>query len=167
MVGMLPRCLSSTASRRVDWTRRCWSLSLAVLALALAVHSAAASVGWCRSDPVVAVDGALGDVFISTPLDTLSKVTGQTQLVVSVPEGVDAALAAGGTGFGYGERVNIEKSSALKVQATGIEVELKVYVPASSNIPVSLEFARGGAGAVTPARTEGTANNWIVLQVLL
>jgi hypothetical protein len=139
-------------------------LVLAALLLALQVQGATAGLGWCRSDPVVTIDGRLADIFVSAPLDAPLKVTGPTKIVVTVPVGVEARLVLADLGFGKGEEVSFAQSRALKKTATGIEVQVAVYVPATDGtMPVKVEFAPGLLGLLRPASAQGTANAWVVL----
>src|SRR5882672_10845138 len=116
-----------------------------VLVLLLAFSSAApaaASVGWCRSDPVVVVNLALADVFTSAQYSDLGKVTGATKIVVVVPPGVLVALATPGVGFGRGEFVTFQTSPYLKATLLKVQVVVKVFVPSTDTaMPIRVYFA--------------------------
>ncbi len=145
-----------------------WALLFSMVTLALAVPSASAGVGWCRDDPVVVVDGQIANIYVSAQFEDLSKVTGPTEIVISTPVGVDLALAVAGPGFGYGEHVSFVESKSLQVNSEGIEVRIKVRVPAGSDaMPIRIEFAPKVVGVLHPAAAEGTANDWISLRTLL
>ena len=154
---------------RTGRTRRFLVLSLAVLALASTAQSTEAlSVGWCRSDPVVAIDGNLADVFVAIPLGSVQKVSGATEIVITTPEGVSAVLIASGVGYGYGELVTFAQSPALRVTPQGIQLLIEVYLPATLNsVPMRVEFAPRVVGVLSPAVAEGTANKWISLRTML
>ena len=144
------------------------ALAFSILTLAVAVPGAGAGVGWCRDDPVVVIDGQLADIFVSAQFEDLSKVNGPTQVVVSTPVGVEGQLAITGPGFGYGEHVRFAESKSLKVTSEGIEVRIKVKVPANSDaMPIRVEFAPHVVGILQPAAVEGNANEWISLRSLL
>lgn len=139
-----------------------------VALVALHAQSASASVRWCRSDPVVTIDGRIADIFVSAPLSAPLKVNGATEIVVTVPVGVDAKLVLAGPGFGRGEDVRFAESRVLRNGPGGIEVDIAVYVPARDDaMPVRVEFAGRLAEFLTPARAEGTANAWVTLRVML
>ena len=126
---------------------------------------AAAYRTWCRSDPIVMIDGVLVDIFVSAPPDAPLNVTGPTEVVVTVPRGVDAVLVVTDLGFGRGERVRFEESGALKASEDGIEVRVEVYVPSrDDDMPVLVEFAPRIIGLLAPTSAEGTANYWIRLE---
>ena len=162
---------SVSVLNRTGRARLIFALSLTILAHALAVESiGAASVGWCRSDPVVVIDGALADVFVSIPLNTLQRVSGATEIVITTPPGVRSVLLASGVGFGYGEVVRFAESRSLRRTPQGIELEVAVYVPTSKHddkVPVLVEFAPRVVGILAPTSAQGTANQWISLRALL
>ncbi len=142
-------------------------LALVVLALAPARDTAAA-VQWCRTDPVVSIGGDVADIFVAAPFDAPLKVTGPNQVVVVVPNGVPAHLVLKDLGFGKGEEVTFQESAKLKATEDGIEVVVKVMVPASEDdMPVRVEFAPRVVGVLQPASAEGTANEWVTLRTSL
>ena len=150
-----------TAHRR--WV--CRALGVAILALGFIDPSASAGVGWCRTDPVVVVDGRVADIFVSARFDDLSKINGPTEIVVSTPVGIDAELVIATAGFGYGEKVRFVQSESLQVTSQGIEVRVKVRVPARVDaVPVRVELAARVVGVLQPDEAEGNANNWIPLR---
>jgi hypothetical protein len=138
-----------------------------VLILLLSFSTAApasASVGWCKSDPVVVVNLTLADVFTSAQISDLGKVTGATQIVVVVPQGVLAALATPGLGFGYGEFVTFETSRHLEATLFHVEVIVKVFVPSTDNsMQIRVDFAPRIVGLLSPMSAEGHANSWVTL----
>ena len=166
MGGMAHRRLGLT---RYPIARHRWvSCALAFAILALAVPSAGAGVRWCRTDPVVAIDGQLADIFVSAQFDDLPKVNGPTEIVISTPVGVGAKLAVATPGFGYGEEVSFAESESLKVTSEGIELRIKVRVPARDDaMPIRVEFAPRVVGVLQPDEAEGKANEWIALRSLL
>ena len=123
----------------------------------------AASRGWCRSDPFILIEGVVVDIFCTAPVTAPLYVTGPTEIVVSVPVGVSPALVVAGVGFGRGELVRFEELQRLKQSAEGLQVEVEVYVPASSEFPIGVEFARNLVGILDPVRAEGITNEWINL----
>jgi hypothetical protein len=145
---------------------------VAVLVVGAILGQVAPSAGamrmWCRTDPVVAIDGDLADVFVSGPLEAPTLVTGPNQIVITVPEGVHAKLVASTLGFGFGEVVTFEESRRLRATARGIELKVAVYVPATDDaMPVLVEFAPRIVGILQPASAEGTANAWVTLRTSL
>ncbi|HUG17073.1 MAG TPA: hypothetical protein VMM78_18845 [Thermomicrobiales bacterium] len=140
-------------------------LIFAVLAT-VAAPSAFAARAWCKTDPVIMVDGELADVFVSSSLSAPLLVTGPTEIVVSVPVGVSAFLVVSDLGFGKGEIVTFKESRALKVTKKGIQMQIAVMVPSTdSSMPVVVEFAPRILGILSMDRAEGTANKWVYLKV--
>lgn len=135
---------------------------LAVLLGPLA-QNASASKAWCRTDPVVVIDGNITDIFVAGPLKALLVATGPTEIIVTVPTGVDAWLLLADIGFGRGVNVSFAESSSLSTTRNGVEIEVAVFVPASEAIPVRVEVASRVLGLLWPATAEGSANEWIYL----
>ncbi len=136
-----------------------------LLAVGILVWSAGevtASRVWCRTDPVVSIDGQLADIFVAAPL----RVTGPNRVLVMVPVGVDAELVATDLGFGQGTNVAFAESAALRTTARGFQVRIRVYVPARDAMPVRLEFAHRLGQLLSPATARGTANTWVTLQAV-
>ena len=141
------------------------SLLLGVLALLLISAPASAGRAWCRSDPVVIINGSIADVFISSSLLAPLQVTGPTQVVITLPENA-SILAISDLGFLHGEVVTVKRSSALHVTAQGVEFMIDVYVPAKNTaLPVTVDFAPRILGILWPASASGTSNQWIHLAV--
>jgi hypothetical protein len=150
-------------------TRREAARRIAVAALALPValgrRNVGAVIGWCRNDPVIQIDGQTVDVFISSYVDMKTSATGPTQLVVTVPAGIAAALRATDRGFGgHGYDVRFAKSDALSATRSALQVKIEVFAPASdSSLPVKVDFVPRGSGRLTSGSATGTANAWFTL----
>jgi hypothetical protein len=143
-------------------------LLLAAVVLGQPAPGAAAGVAWCRTDPLIMVEGLLADVFVGAPLSAIFKVTGPTEIVVVTPVDADALLILSGPGFGRGEIVSFEQSPSLQVKPNGIELQIRVFLPATDDeMPVRVEFAPRVLGILWPTVAEGTANDWISYQVFL
>jgi hypothetical protein len=141
---------------------------LTILVLMVSAAPVSAGFGWCRSDPVVLIDGHIVDIWVTAPLLAPLMVTGPNTIVITTPPEVDSQLVLKTLGFGKGEVVRFETSPRLKVSEQGMEVEVAVYVPATdSSMPVGVEFAPDLVGILMPARAEGTANSWVVLDTVL
>jgi hypothetical protein len=138
-------------------------VALAVLLIAPS-GTALGRVGWCRSDPVVKIGDDLADIILAAPADAPLKVTGPNEVVVIIPDTLSGAVVTT-IGFGKGENVTIVKSPDLRVTNDGIEVTIKVLVPANdNNMPVEVDFAPRIVGLLAPDHAKGVANEWIVLK---
>ena len=82
------------------------ALLLGVFGLAFGTSDAGAWRTWCRSDPVVSIDGQLVDISVGIPPDQLFSVTGATQIVVKVPPKVSAELVVNEPAHGYHNEVS-------------------------------------------------------------
>jgi len=144
-------------------------LSLVVIAFALAGNSSASgSVRWCRSDPVVVIDGYVVDIQVSVPIGQLLKVTGATEIVITTPPDIEVALATPGVGFGYGEHVTFRESPSKTVTGEGMEIRVKVLVPTSDDsVPVLLQVSPAIVGLLAPETAEGVANEWVAQRAVI
>ena len=134
---------------------------LGLLMVAFAAPSASAARYWCRSDPLFAIDGRLVDVFVSVPPEALLRVSGPTQVVLTLPEGVDASVVLAGIGFGRGEEVTIAHSRRLRIDRSGIQLWVDVLVPASgAPAQMQIEFAPHIWGLLSPTVQPGQTNEW-------
>jgi len=136
--------------------------------MVVSASTATAGVGWCRSDPVIMVNGDVADIFVTAPAEALLVVTGPTQIVVTTPPEVDAALIVSTLGFGRGEIVEFEQSNSLKVRDDGIDLRIQVFVPAiNDQLPVVVEFSPRLLDVLSPVTSEGSANEWISFRVVV
>jgi hypothetical protein len=159
-----PSPLEVSADRRSWWAVPFLVLVVAGLALAAATEVGAIK-NWCRTDPVVAIDGELADIFVAAPVEAPTLVTGPNEVVVIVPRGVPARVILNDLGFGKGTETAVEESRALRETEHGIEVVIKVRVPArDDDMPVRVEFAPRVVGILWPESAEGVANEWITLR---
>ncbi len=142
--------------------------TLVTLAFVVMAPGASAARAWCRTDPVVVIDGTLADVFVSGPLLAPLKVTGPTKMIVTVPEGVKTQLILTDLGFLRGYDVKFVQSSDLQKTDKGVEVRVEVYVPArDSSMPIKVEFSPRLLGLLNTDSVEGTANQWVTLETFL
>lgn len=135
--------------------------ALGVLALLLLVVPASAGVLWCRTDPVVEVNGFRANVYVSTESSYLSTVNGPVRLDVHVPVGATARLIQTDSGFGQGYTIRFIEDARLHSGKGFVEMIASVYVgSSSSNMPVKVDIV-----PVDPAKCgvskRSTANQWI------
>jgi len=121
------------------------AISLGVLAVLCAVLPASAGWTWCRTDPIVRLNGTQYQIIVSVPVDYVPVVTGATQVVVSVPDDVDRALVSTDAGFnGYGESVSFGHLSRQDGELGRFPVNIRVTIP--------INLAQLGLGQAVPVR---------------
>jgi hypothetical protein len=161
----LQKLLSRPCGRRA--TLR-WATALAAVGTAGAFQSAISARGWCRSDPLVRIDGELVYIVFAAPRTIRKVVTGPTEVVITVPLGVQTALVAAGSGFGEGETVRFVQSRETIESRSDFDILVETRVPASEDLPIGLEVARRTRGNhKQPARANGQTNRWIALSTKL
>jgi hypothetical protein len=135
---------------------------IASLGFLARVPTAEAGKGWCRSDPVVIIDGQIADVFVGSTLDALITTTGPIRIVVTVPPGTSTTYVISDLGFGHGYDFSFAESPDLVATDDGVPVNVDVYVPATKDsLPVSVFFAPRLLGILRPASADGYANSWV------
>ncbi len=150
-----------------DWVRMAvaWILALGIL-LTSGTPDVAAGRGWCRADPLLLINGATADVWVGSTLQALLDTTGPIRLVVTTPEGVQAQHVISDLGFGRGYDISIGTSPDLEWSSEGIELEIAVWVPARSELPVTVEFVPRVLGILWPASASGSTNSWVMVQTM-
>jgi hypothetical protein len=160
----LQRLLSRSCGRR---STLIWATALAAAGTAGVFRSANSARGWCRSDPLVRIDGELAYVICTAPRTIREVITGPTEIVVTVPWGVQAKLIAAGSGFGEGENVRFAYSGE-PADKSGFDITVDTRVPASEDLPIGVEVARRTRGNhKKPAHANGRTNSWLTLSTKL
>ena len=146
-----------------------YRMVLALLALVLAVQlqSATASIGWCKTDPKISVDGHVAHIYVYSPNDILTTVTGPTSVVVTVPVGYAARSFElyQDNGFGFGYTVSFVESSNLTINRRGnIEILATIFVPSSRlGLSVKVELALAD-GTTVISKSTGSVNSVIKIR---
>lgn len=143
------------------------AMALAASAVVADRKVSLAGRGWCRSDPLITIEGVPADIFCTARLTSPLHVKGPTQIVVRVPSGVSTALVLAGPGFGRGEKVRFEETDRLQRSDSAVDLEVAVYVPAKKDLAIGVEFAPRIVGILNPDQAEGFANQWITLATRL
>ena len=145
---------------------RCAAALLGLLLVVLVAPAVGATHGWCKTDPILRIDGQTADVFLSSHREMRAAATGPARLVVTVPTGIPIELVATDKGFGgQGYDVRFAESPELKNAAGALQVRVEAYAPASDDaLPLRVEFAPRGNGRLSAGSAEGTANAWVTLE---
>lgn len=120
----------------------------AILTIALPAQA----VIWCKTDPVVSLNGRLVDIQVDIPLEYVTLVDGPTLIDVQTPKSVVRKLVFNGPGFnGHGETVAFaNRSGSLKNGQFPTTVQVRVPIDesklaAGEVVPVQVTVATDGA----------------------
>lgn len=98
---------------------------LALLVLALPAHA----VLWCKTDPIVSLNGTQVQILVAIPAEYVPYANGPTDVTVGTPRGVDRQLLFTDPGFnGYGESVSFTDISG-DLKTTTFPVLIPISVP--------------------------------------
>lgn len=104
---------------------------LAVLAMAL---PAEAGLTWCKSDPIVLLDGTQLQVLVGVPAEYVPYVNGPVSVRIKTPKSVTEQLLFADLGYnGYGEAVTFGDLKATTYETT-FDTNIQVSVPFASGV---------------------------------
>lgn len=151
-------------TRRTALRFVCGAALAAVAAGRLAAPAGAART-WCKTDPVVKIDGKVADIWLGSYSDLHAAATGPAEIQIGVPVGVPAELLATDPGFGQlGYVVSFYEDANLKKDKSKVQVRIAVFVPSSDGtLPLTVDFAPRSSG-LAPASASGYANSWVVVE---
>jgi hypothetical protein len=141
--------------------RRVASVLLAVLALVAFITPARADIMWCKTDPVITLNGAVVDISVAIPLEYVPLVNGPVRYEVKTPASTRRQLVVNDLGYnGYGSEVIFTNGNGT-VQNGKIPTTVRVYVPIDEsrlapgdNVPAELTIIADDLSLVV---TEGTS----------
>jgi hypothetical protein len=135
-------------------------LALALM-LVLQVQNASAGIGWCRTDPLITVDGHSGHVYIESTEQMFSSATGPILIEVRIPVGTSASAVPLDYGFGRGYAITFKEDDRLYSRGSYVEVRVRANVPAiDGSLPVKVTFHSVDQVQQDSIKS-GTANDWI------
>jgi hypothetical protein len=154
---------SSTLTRRTLIARVLPAVAVAVAGGAALGRAAGVEAGitWCRTDPIVTVNGKTFHVYVLSTEAMFQQRTGPTEIIVKYPQGTTATgqLLPNDNGFGLGYNLNLQSTSGLKKETNRFQIKVAVRVGANdSSLPVRMEAKRPD-GTLLAAKT-ASANNW-------
>lgn len=120
-----------------------------------------AGITWCRTDPIITVNGKKFHVYVLSTQAMFTQRTGPTEIIVKYPQGTTATgqLLPNDNGFGLGYNLNLQPTSGLSKDGTRFQIKVAVRVGANdSNLPVRMEARRTDGSLL--ASKEAKANNW-------
>jgi len=102
----------------------------------------AGGILWCKSDPVVSLNGRLVDITAALPLEYVLLVTGPTQIQIQTPPGVERFVVISDLGFnGYGTEVTfVDGGGVIKDDEipTTIRVTVPIQIDSGEQVPMEI-----------------------------
>jgi hypothetical protein len=142
--------------------------ALPAVAIALAGGAAigrsrgvSAGITWCRTDPIITVNGQVFHVYVFATEEMYQLATGPTEIIVKYPQDTIATgqLLPNDNGFGLGYKLTLQPASGLSQSGDRLKIKLAVRVPASdSSLPVGMEAVLAADGTLLASKTS-YANN--------
>jgi hypothetical protein len=126
------------------------------------LRRAEAGITWCRTDPIVTVNGKAFHVYVSSTQAMYTQRTGPTEIIVKYPQGTTATgqLVPNDNGFGLSYNLNLQSTSGLSVSGSSLQIKVAVRVGANdSSLPVKMDAVRASDGKLLGSKT-AYANNW-------
>jgi hypothetical protein len=112
----------------------------ALLVLGSVAMPVRAGKGWCRSDPVVSLNGVNLQFWIAIPLDDQSDVIGSIMITFLAPRSSNLTLVSSDPGFnGFGETVQLASNGSRINPDGSFTVRVSVSVPLRGNDDVPLQ----------------------------
>ena len=145
-------------------------LPLIVLARPLPARAAGIDALWCKSDPVVLLNGTIVDITAEIPLEYLSLVNGPVAYVVQTPTNVTRSVVVTDLGYnGYGATVKFtNRTWGLEGKRFWTSVRVTVPIDRSrlavgESVPVRLTvFPQNALPMVIEGTSAGTVMSlWI------
>lgn len=134
---------------------------ISLLCLFLAVSPAGAGKGWCRSDPIVRINGQTLQIWVAIPLEDLPDVVGPISVNLVVPRGTINELVYVDDGFnGYGEDFNWIQGSNTVAADGSFNVTAHISVPMRDGryVPMQVELIPGnGVATAVYGQTVGVS----------
>jgi hypothetical protein len=120
--------------------------ALGLLALLVFSAPALAGVSWCRSDPIVELNGHRVQIWAAIPKNVESRVTGPIQVDITVPSSVSRKVVMTDSGFnGYGENVTFSTTGGSVMPDGSFWMTVVIRVPMDGfyqTVPVLVEIVQ-------------------------
>jgi hypothetical protein len=137
-----------------------------VLGSTLRPPEAGAYRTWCRSDPVVKINGHNANLYVSAYVRDMrlarKLALAATELIITVPRGVDVRDLAHDRGFGHGYLVHVVQTDELLASSLVVPVRVEARVPMRrDDVPIKVQFVPRRRGFLKSGEGRGRANAWI------
>jgi hypothetical protein len=123
----------------------------ALLPLGFVAAPVSAGKGWCRSDPIVALNGVNLQFWIAIPLENQSDVVGPISITFLAPRSTKLALVSTDPGFnGYSESIQLAGNGGNIAADGSFNVKVMVSVPLRGNqiVPLQVQIIPDAGGSV-------------------
>ena len=124
---------------------------LPVLMLLVLALPAQAVMRWCKTDPVVTLNGTPVDIQVDVPLEYVALVNGPVRVEVLTPKPVARQLILSGPGF------NLHGEQVVFLNRTGTVVDKRF--PTTVRVRVPIDKTRLRAGEVVPVQVTVLPSN--------
>ena len=124
------------------------------------VRRALAGLVWCRTDPVVRIDGRRLDIGVEATEPMLENRTGPIKIRVQIPENSTFSVVSMDNGFGLGYEIEPVRLQGLVREPGRTQYRVRVNCPSSGNelVRIYSDPLDSNHGA---AFNSGVANEWI------
>ncbi len=126
------------------------------------VRRALAGLAWCRTDPVVRIDGRRLDIGVEAQETMLDNRTGPIKVRVQIPENSTFAVVYADNGFGLGYDIDPVRLAGLEREPGRTQYRVRVYCPSSASelVHIYTDPLDSNHGS---AFNTGLANDWITV----
>lgn len=120
--------------------------TLGLLAVIILAFPATAGVNWCRSDPIVRLNGTDVQILVAVPEEFVKFVNGPIHVKIKAPKDVEREIIMTDAGFnGHGEKVSMNgRRGAINADGS-FDIEVRVHVPFSDEVGAFVKVPGEGA----------------------
>jgi hypothetical protein len=147
-----------------------FALAIALLALLPLVERESLASGWCRTDPIISLNGHQGSVWLVTEVDPNWQRGTVAWIQIEHPLDVDASIVYIDPNHGFSSyNVWMIPNRWLRTSDHAIDVRITIFtfIPQAPRSGAGIEWANNAAGFPIAAATYGAAGNVLTLQTAL
>jgi hypothetical protein len=146
------------------------TVALALLATLASVRGGEAISGWCRTDPVITLDGRVASIWVTTEVFPDWAPGTTATIVVQIPVDVTPSVVFIDPNHGFQTfSISFLANPAMKKRENSIDVRIMVMtvIPRAQGTGAGVEWAMNAAGDPIAAATYGTVGSLLVLDTKL
>jgi hypothetical protein len=147
-----------------------FALAIAVIAVVPLTGRDSLASGWCRTDPIVSLNGHEGSIWLVTEVDPNWQPGTVAWIQIEHPRNVDAAVVFIDPNHGFSSyNVWLTPSRALKKTGKSIDVRVTIFtwIPQAPSSGAGIEWANSAGGYPIAASVYGAVGNVLTLQTEL